>query len=192
MQQERRQYFRIASQVAVHVEPVEGNKHVSLEMLEQERPKAFALVNDVNQIAMEAERLVRQLDRTDPTVAEFCRNIDKRIQLLTRFIALQALSDPVEQKLVSISGNGLRFTTDKAFETGQVVRVELMLPDSGSTILCFGEVVDTRKVDDGFEIAVTFTVISEADRDAIIRHVLTREAELLRNKKESGETGAST
>lgn len=192
MQQERRQYFRIASQVAVHVEPVEGNKHVSLEMLEQERPKAFALVNDVNQIAMEAERLVRQLDRTDPTVAEFCRNIDKRIQLLTRFIALQALSDPVEQKLVSISGNGLRFTTDKAFEKGQVVRVELMLPDSGSTILCFGEVVDTRKVDDGFEIAVTFTVISEADRDAIIRHVLTREAELLRNKKESGETGAST
>ncbi|RMH45402.1 MAG: PilZ domain-containing protein [Gammaproteobacteria bacterium] len=192
MQQERRQYFRIASQVAVHVEPVEGNKHVSLEMLEQERPKAFALVNDVNQIAMEAERLVRQLDRTDPTVAEFCRNIDKRIQLLTRFIALQALSDPVEQKLVSISGNGLRFTTDKAFEKGQVVRVELMLPDSGSTILCFGEVVDTRKVDDGFEIAVTFTVISEADRDAIIRHVLTREAELLRNKKESGEIGAST
>ncbi len=192
MQQERRQFFRIASQVAVHVEPVEANKHVSLAVLEQERPKAFALVNEVNQIAMDAERLVRQLDRTDPTVAEFCRNIDRRIQLLTRFIALQALSDPVEQKLVSISGNGLRFTTDKAFEEGQVVRVELMLPDSGSTILCFGEVVDTRKVDDGFEIAVTFTVISEADRDAIIRHVLTREAELLRNKKESGETGAST
>ncbi len=191
MTSERRRFFRIDSEIAVNVEPLTSDESPTLESLEKQRPRAFGLLADIHDIAREAEVALRQIQARDSAVADFCRSIDKRLELLTRFVAVNALSDPVPQRVVSLSGNGMRFFSEQSLQPGQAVRIEMLLPDLGAAILCYGEVVDCKTVDGGFQIALTFTVIREADRDAIVRHVLAKESErlrLLRHQNKQGES----
>ena len=73
-------------------------------------------------------------------------------------------------------------------EKGDTVRLSMVIYPSCSGILTYGRVVRCEPMKDTkplqYDIAIEYVLINEADRDALVRHVLKLQSNYLRKKKE--------
>ena len=131
-----------------------------------------------------AERLARELEApaeesaavSDPVLeARLCTLESKLDQLL--IAAGQKIDEPLgktPKRSVQLSGSGLRAEVPGVLRRGDVVRVELELPEErGRTIQILADVVsgnDRRDRSGGKGVAVHFRSIRHRDREAIVRH----------------------
>lgn len=86
---------------------------------------------------------------------------------------------------VNLSGNGLRFRSGRPFRPGETVTLKLVLPPF-LPVQARGEVVRAvavRGETSRYDVAVKFSAIAADDRERIIRHILQRQAELLRARR---------
>lgn len=106
--------------------------------------------------------------------------LDRIIQLLTlQFKGFHAL--PL--KFVTISGNGLSFSSPSGFAPGDLLEIKMMLNSyKPAAFYVYGEVVKAERQAGGYLIAVSFRMTDEGIRDHIIRFVLEAERELLRER----------
>ncbi len=89
---------------------------------------------------------------------------------------------------VDISGSGVRFFSDVKLEEGDNVEVRIVLPGfPDMQIGALGRVVrirtNVRANEEGWEVAVRFTGISERDRDLLINYLFSKERERMRAKQ---------
>jgi len=116
------------------------------------------------------------------------------------FIIDQLCSTSVPQhtygnKVIEISGSGLRFLSQESFPVGALIRVELILPDSLQFRIEFiGEVMRIERreekdifEDDGGVVAARYAQIDEESRDAIIKTVFKRQRQLIRMERTGRE-----
>lgn len=92
----------------------------------------------------------------------------------------------ISQRLVNLSGSGLRFTADQQHQVGELLQLHLVLPTSARPIVCTAKIVrvDTElSSTPGLRLGVacTFDEIADSDREAIIRFVF--QAQRKANKK---------
>ena len=62
----------------------------------------------------------------------------------------------------------------------------MLLPDNAG-LLAFGEVINCEKHQDGYLIRVDFTYMRDEDRDLLIRHIMRKQGEMLRERRVSKE-----
>ena len=84
---------------------------------------------------------------------------------------------------VNLSGSGIRFRSDQDLSVGSFLILRIILRPF-IPIQAVGKILRVRSIrdeeEDRFEIAAEFTEIAEADREAIIRHILRAQATLQR------------
>lgn len=86
---------------------------------------------------------------------------------------------------VNLSGSGLRFRSTRPFRQGEAVALRLVLPPF-VPVSAQGEVVRSAalKGEAGrYDVAVKFSAIAADDRERIIRHIMQRQAEVLRARR---------
>ena len=82
----------------------------------------------------------------------------------------------LSQRVVNLSGSGIKFTGQMEHFKGDLLRIYLSIPERSHAIVTEAKVI---RVDTEFgvsggsnaSIACTFTTISESDRESLIRHV---------------------
>lgn len=104
--------------------------------------------------------------------------LDRIIQALTlQFKGFHVL--PL--KFVTISGNGLSFSSPSGFAPGDLLEIKMMLNSyKPAAFYIYGEVVKAERQAGGYLIAVSFRMTDEGIRDHIIRFVFETEREMLR------------
>lgn len=161
---ERRRYFRVLARLPIRHRPLEPGEFESLKRdIETPRPDPEAL---------------------EPALGAYLTRIEEKIEQILGLVGGGGadLAQPVD---VEISGGGLRFAAKLPEEQqGDDVLIELTLPGSPPRpVRAIGRVVGRSNDRDGSdEIAVSFRVIDERDREAIIRFAHEVERVQLRSR----------
>lgn len=186
---DRREYFRIKNWIILNYETMDSieNTPEYSDLLTEESPR-ITLLQELTRLENENQGYIGSLKEKQSQLGNYLLNMNKKFELLTRFV-IQSLTDSSQELTeVDISGGGIRFSTKTPQPMDQILKVELVLVPECVGIIAYGRVVDCRPVEpkkegdaEKYAMALVFVKLREADRDAIVRHVLKVQSKQLRS-----------
>lgn len=186
--QERRRYFRIAENIVLVARALTSAELADPRRTADQQTNFFALSASLDVLTQESRSLLRRIERDHRDVAEFLKVIERKIDLMaSTFLAMDPDLRGRSPQNVSLSASGLAFESESPHAEGAMLELKmLLLPDSLGLIL-YGQVVDCRrgggKVLRPYQVAVDFVGLQEREREMLIRHVVRRELQQLRDRK---------
>ncbi|MCB1759144.1 MAG: PilZ domain-containing protein [Gammaproteobacteria bacterium] len=192
---DRREFFRIDDTVAMRYQSVPaaglGKK---LERYQKGLENEFTIMGNLAVISQEMSGVLRKIEHDTPDVARYLKALDRKVDLLGKAF-LTWTSEMADQpaSAVNLSASGMAFNTPDPVEIGTMLELKLLLPHFTGLVL-FAEVVACEQLpeQDGespiYQTRVGFRHLREADRDVLIRHVLQRQSELLRRRRQQQES----
>ncbi|MCP3675135.1 MAG: PilZ domain-containing protein, partial [Gammaproteobacteria bacterium] len=153
----------------------------------EETPDEFQLINHLCRIDMDSSTLLHSIQDVNPDIARYMKIINSKVEALARHVVSLGLTDEVQSYKVTLSAGGLSLITSEAIELGKTVRTRMVLYPSCSGILTYGEVVRCNPIPNSeppqFDTAIEYKLINETDRDALVKHVLQLQSNILRQRK---------
>jgi len=184
--QERRDFFRINDDVALTYRLVSSDEaSKTLEDLGGDKNEPATLTNELEKMHEVSRIHFRHVEKESPEVARYFSYIEEKINLLAHHIMMANDELFVEStQPVNISGSGVSFTVDSELERGSCLEVKFTLTPSMVTINTFSEVVSCQPDGSKFRVAVVFKHLRDADRDMLIRHVVKKQMNNIRENNE--------
>ena len=187
---ERREFFRIDDSIQVSlrvIQPSDMPLDIDDQQLQADR---FTMMTRLQAISQRLSTVFHRIEQRDPDVADYLKALDEKLDLLGRsFLAAEneLLGQPTRS--VNLSAGGLALDTADLFAVGDLVEIKLLLLPSYTGVLAFGEVVGVENSPDGdaaypHHIRINFTLIRGNDQDALIRHIMRRQGEMLRQRRQ--------
>lgn len=185
-QTERREYFRIKNWLILNHESIESMESIpDIDDLATSESPRISLLHELNRLENENQAYLGSLTDKQSQLGNYLLNLNKKMELLTRFVVQSLDSDKSELTEVDISGGGLRFSSSQPYSIDQLMKIELVLVPECVGIVAYARVVDSKPKGDQQEIALIFVKLKESDRDAIIKHVFKVQSKQLREDKQS-------
>jgi hypothetical protein len=189
---ERREFFRIDDSIRVNYRVIDASS-VPVDIDERVSNDRFSVMTRLQGISQHLSAAFHRIEQRDPDVADYLKALDEKINLLGQsFLAeeKELLGQPSQS--VNLSACGLAMDVAEQLATGDRVEIKLLLLPSYTGVLAYGEVVavdDNPQPDDGYpyHVRINFTLIRNIDQDALIRHILRRQGEMLRQRREALE-----
>lgn len=184
---ERRQYFRIKNSLFMSYEEIEnGDPEQPVKEVSSRSLRSMHLLKELNSILEENEIFNQGLSEEQRKTKNYLTSLNDKVTDITRYLVKTLGVEYSELLEVDLSGGGVRFETDTPLTVNQVLKLDLVLVPEYYNLTSLGSVVDCSSLGASglYEIAISFTDIQEADRDAIVRHVFKRQSEQLRSDKQ--------
>ena len=189
-QQERREYFRIKNWIILNYEVVDSLEVVPdfQSLIDDESPR-ITLLQELTRLENENQAYLKSLQEKQSQLGDYLLNMNKKFELLTRFVIQSLTENSQELTEVDISGGGIRFSTKTQHEIDTLIKMEIVLVPECVGIIAYGRVVDCQKAEDSgkHNMAVVFVKLREADRDAIVKHVFKIQSRQLRQNAPNPE-----
>jgi len=184
---EKRVAVRIDSRIKLGVRKVEKDQFLKIK---EDYQNGISLYNRGELSEMRVYRggqeALARVKEKDRDLAMFLQQLDAKIDLFMRKVdAAPALFNSLELQKVNLGGLGLGFWGEKRFTLEDNLEINIVLPGDNYFINCFGEVVDSREVDEDRDYAgkwrtsVKFTLISENDRETLVRYNFRQQSKAL-------------
>ncbi|RMG58894.1 MAG: PilZ domain-containing protein [Deltaproteobacteria bacterium] len=127
----------------------------------------------------------------DSVIGEWLRYINRKLDTILNLLTVRNEDlNNIPFRDVNIGGGGLRFTSEEAYQEGQILELKMIIPLIPPLVLyVYGEVVRSEVKEGKRETAVKFIAMDEVVREEIIRYVFRKQREILREKRERGEVG---
>jgi hypothetical protein len=186
---ERRQYFRVKDSVRLEYQQVSRE---AFEQMVESRPQEvhdeFTVIGSMQAITQEMSGVLRKVESQMPDIARYLKSLDRKVDLLARALLNQD-EDISRQtvKTVDLSASGISFDAPEPLQVGSLLELKLLLLPDYVGMLIYGEVVGCDPLpsdESGFCARVNFTHLREEDQDLLIRHVLQRQGEYLRRRRD--------
>ena len=197
---ERRQFFRIDDTVRLCIRPVTVEQlQQGMAELEQGLAGNFTVMSSLAAVTAQMSANMRRIEARDPDLAAYLRALDHKLEILGRGFMAQGselVSEPAQP--VNLSAGGVSLYAREAMPVGQLVEVRLLLFPSFTGLLAYGDVVACEPLPVGqgdlysYQLRVEFSHLRENDREILIRHVLRRQSEELRERRRRLDAGESS
>jgi hypothetical protein len=193
---ERRQFFRIEDTVRLSISPVTAEQmQQGLAELEQGKAGNFTVMSSLAAITAQMSASMRRIEGRDPDLAAYLRALDHKLEILGRgFMAQDSelLSEPAQP--VNLSAGGVSLYARDVLPAGQLVEIRLLLFPSFTGLLAYGDVVACEPLagdhgDYHYQLRIEFSHLRDNDREILIRHVLQRQSEGLRERRRRLDAG---
>jgi hypothetical protein len=191
---ERRTFFRVDDSVNLSYHQVsEKELEDRMDRVEMELEANFTVMSSIASINQNMAGIMHRIEGEEPDIAEYLKAINSKIDILGRAL-LSNENDLMEKPAqpVNLSASGMAFYSSEPLEKGALLELRLLLMPSFTGIITFGEVVGCDSVDDAdgysYFIRLNFIHMRDNDRDLLIRHVIKRQGEFLRKRREQRET----
>ena len=186
---ERRRFFRIEDLMHLsyrEIDNAELNRKV--ELLEKGMVEHFMINSSLTAITADMAATLRKVEATDPDVAAYLKSLDRKIDLVGKaFMAEDVSVGENKAAPVNISASGIAFDTEEPLKEGINVEMKMLLMHTFTGILTYGKVVGNDKSEvDGKavnQVRIDFTHLREEDRDMLIRHVIRKQGDMLRERR---------
>jgi hypothetical protein len=113
--------------------------------------------------------------------------LNQKLDIIIKMVGLQCEGfHSLPFKFVSLSGNGMQFSSQQCYSLGDVLECKMILTlHQSAAIYAYGEVVRNGPGShgNGYFINVRFTAIDHTIRDKIVRFVFETEREMIRQRK---------
>lgn len=189
---ERRSYFRINDAV--------GLRYYVLRDAEvgEESQHSYSVEAALKAIDREFNQLVNVLWQDSPSAANALGLLNRKLTLISD-VVVGGQTDTAEefiQTQVNISGAGIAFAADDAFEAGTRLAITLQLRPSNIELQITGEVTACDKLDENsgeaggaYWLRINFESGNDAAQDRLIQHIVQRQCAML-EKNTRGEGNA--
>ncbi len=194
--EERRRFFRIDDSVRLSLRVVDQTElGIGLEHLEANIADSFSLMSSLNAVSQQVSACMHRIESKDPDIADYLKALDRKVDLLGKaFLAEEVEMTDQPARAVNLSAGGMAVHGREPMAAGTVLEVKLLLLPSYTGILTYGTLVDCIKAegeeadeDFPYRLRIDFSFMREPDRDALIRHVLLKQSEWLRERREQRE-----
>lgn len=195
--QDRRNYFRIDDTVRMSLRRVPPEElEASLDRLEHDLAGNFTVMSSLAAITAQMTAGLRRIENRDPDLAAYLRAIDQKIEVIGRaFIVAEPELVAEAAVPVNLSAGGMCAGVEEHYEPGTDIEVRMLLFPSFTGLMIYGNVVECgpAMVDHPSEryqhvARIEFTHIREQDRELLIRHLLRRQSDQLRDRQEKSES----
>ncbi len=186
---DRRDFFRINDKVYIDVTEL-NNDEVSEVASAIKNPSPMdngsQEKRQLSSIQTSLTSLIEQINHTDRQVARALRLLDDKISIISNIVQRQQ-NIPVSRNMVesNLSGGGIAFMTEHQYSHKATLDLRIELQPSGTIIHTIANVIACDKKYDAskdapYFLRLVFTHMSEYDRNLLVKHILTRQAETLR------------
>ncbi|MEQ8660450.1 MAG: PilZ domain-containing protein [Gammaproteobacteria bacterium] len=188
MTTDRRRYFRIEDRALLKYRIVaEEDLEQERRFIQQSEIRASNLHTALLGIDLRLQEAFDAVRAESRVIAGALELLNAKLTLIERVVALESghvgggphrEHEPSE---VSLSGGGVAITAATPLALNAPLAIDLVLLPMHHSMRALGRVVDCRRgADSRFQIAVEFEEIREEDREALIQHVLRKQAAVLR------------
>ncbi|MBL4743668.1 MAG: PilZ domain-containing protein [Cycloclasticus sp.] len=182
---ERRGFFRIDDEVALSYRHVYEGEVTDNEGLKIVGNESLSLANELEKMNEVSRIHFRHVEKESPEMARYFSFIEAKINLLAHHMMMDSDELFVKSKQpVNISASGVSFTTDEALYVGGSVEIKFILMPSLASIKTFSKTVSCKPEGAQFRVAVEFSQLNDADRDLLIRHVVKKQMNDIRDQNE--------
>lgn len=193
---ERRRFFRIQDSVHLSLRTVPRETlEQRVQELEQRVGDSFTLVSSLHAITQQQAPHLRRIEQDYPEIAAYLRSLDKKLELLSQALLVEEVEMLDKPAIpINLSAGGMAVHSREPIPEDSLLEIKLLLEPSYTGILTYGRVVSCGQPaptefnpDYPYLLRIDFSFIREADQDALIRHVLLKQAEWLRRRRERRE-----
>lgn len=189
MTTDRREFFRIDDELSL------SYKKIDAKQLSQPHPTSDSLLNNcslttaLEMVSQESAVLLYRIDKALPEVAEYLKIIDAKIDLLGQAIMMQGFHfNESDTRNVNISATGVAFSCEEVFKKGDFLEIKILLASSMSVIVTYSRVINCRhnphhNPQYPYFIGVDFIDIREEDREILIKYVIKKQLQQIRDNK---------
>jgi len=186
---EKRRFFRIDDYLYITCEKVDEEAfREAANRVVSGQSEQFLLISDLAAITSEMSVYLRKIESTDPDLSMYLKGLDKKIDLIGRAVMSEQLGiNNSTVNAVNISASGMAIMMQQERMPGDKLEIRIVLLPDNAGLLAFGEVINCEKHQDGYLIRVDFTYMRDEDRDLLIRHIMRKQGEMLRERRVSKE-----
>lgn len=187
---DRREFFRINDTVYVDFSLLSNDEaeHVANTIHDFVNSDDSQEKQQLNTLQTSFSHLLDQINQSDREVARALRLLDEKINLIAHSVQrLNKREDSSKAVDANLSAGGIAFLSAEKYDTKSTVDIRIELHPSGATLHALANVVACNKMYDApsetpFHLRLVFSHMSELDRNLLVRHTLSRQAEELRTK----------
>lgn len=188
--EERRRYFRVSDTINLLHKIIDEHKIESLSHVSHDVLGNCSLGSALDVLSQEAKSLGGRLERRDPDLFEYLKVLDTKINLIAQ--ALMVRDDDFadhDKHQVSLSATGLAFSNKVPIESGAFLELRMLLTTCLAVIVVYARVVSCKNIaqenpDNPYLIGVEYVNITEDDRELLVKHVVKKQLQQLRDKHE--------
>ncbi len=186
---ERRRFFRIEDEINLFFKKVDKSSIKKVSELECDVLHNCSLAAALDILKQESQVILNRIERKDTDIADYLRVVDNKIDLVARTLLMDGNElIAQESRNASLSASGVAFEAEEELKKGDFVELRLLLASSMAVIVCYGDVVYCRKnkkngSDFPYVIGVAYSEIKEQDQELLIKHVVKRQMQQIREHK---------
>ncbi len=189
--EEKRRYFRVNDTVnllykLIDEKSLDRLSHVSSDVLSN-----CSLTSALEVLTHDARSLLARLERRDPEMAEYLKILDTKINLIAQGIsAKEEQFSEQDTREVVLSATGLAFKNEVLIHPGQLLELRMLLTSCMVVIVAYARVMQCKDIADEsplrpYSICVEYVNLQEEDRELLIKHVVKKQLQQLRDKYEA-------
>jgi hypothetical protein len=180
---DKRNFFRISDRLALDVRKV-PSPDLEDTLFNEESP-LFSLLSDLHTLDFESQHLLRQIAERDRALAHYLKIINKRVDLVSKALAIQLTDDLGEPQEVTLSESGMSFDFAEPFELESWLALRMILLPSPLGLVLPAQVIrcDPGSLPGTWSITVSFHALAENQRQLLARHILQKQAQEIRATK---------
>lgn len=190
MVEDRRRFFRIDDAVNLYYKVVDEKTVKAASNVSDDLLSNCSLVTALDVLDQESRLIMHRIEKNEPEIAEYLKIIDSKMSLLATSL-MQQSNDLTESKLcnTNISASGLSIEIDEPVKEGEYIEIKMLLTSCIAVILVHGKVVYCKKNELGgenkpYQIGIDYINLKEQDREILIKHVVKRQMQQIRENKE--------
>ncbi len=195
---ERRDFFRIDDSLRISYQVIPKKDLPGyIEHWPNGAEKPFTAMSSLSSISQQVSGYLRRIEAKEPDVANYLKALDTKINVLGQAMLAQASGHSNQSvQAVNLSGSGLSFECDEVLIPGDTLELKLLLLPTFTGLLVLGEVVccdDLDHAESSFEykVHVKFSHIQEQDRNTLVQHIVQRQSQSLKDRREAREGDSS-
>jgi hypothetical protein len=186
---EKRRFFRVSDTINLLHRVIDANKiktgsHVSNDVL-----GSCSLTVALDLLNQEAGSLAPRLERRDPEMFEYLKIIDSKLNLIAQALSSDQGNEFSEhdKRDVSLSAAGVAFNNDAPIPVGTLLELRMLLTSCLAVIVVYARVVQTKdetalNPEHPYAICAEYININDEDRELLIKHVIKKQMQQLRDK----------
>lgn len=190
---ERRHFFRLDDDVIFEYRPISDDDDAADFGKDEPIISCMHILDDIREIDALGQPALQRIAMHNPSIADYFRVNNKKIEMLTRFLTEELLAkfvlraDERETQTVNISAGGIAFNTNEALAVNSLVKVKTILLPTYDCILATAVVVGCKQEEDSFRISSKFLQLADVDEQKIIRHIYSLQLKQHQQNKEKNK-----
>jgi len=186
---ERRRFFRINDDIFLEYDVLNENEYSNAqEELDAIKHTAFSMSAEFATLNNEFHPLLNNIKQNTPDIAQYLELLNQKIDALSQHLLESQISADDKKVSANLSASGIAFRSKTPFNTGQGLRLRIVLFPEKVGIMVFGRVMhcDSEKdIHNEHLISVDFEHIRYEDQELMIKHNTNKQILELRQRSEN-------